>query len=76
MLQLPKHLSNFSIDNRVNEYKCNSWFYSLGCKLIRVGWIKHFWLLKNTHFVFLEALAIMWVVSTINNFLIIPNIVL
>ena len=30
--------------------------YSLGCKLIKVGWISQ-WLLKDTHFVWLEGLT-------------------
>ena len=35
----------------------NTWLYSLGCKLIRVGWVKRFWLLNETHFVWLDALT-------------------
>ena len=31
--------------------------YSLGCKLIRVGSVVHFWLFKDAHFVWLEALT-------------------
>ena len=31
--------------------------YSLGCKLIRVGCVVNFWLLKGVHFVCLEAKA-------------------
>ena len=30
---------------------------SLGCKLIRVGLVKHFLLLKDTHFIWLDALT-------------------
>ena len=38
-----------------------------GCKLIKVDWISNFWLLKNTHFVWLEALTRL-VNNTINVF--------
>ena len=31
--------------------------YSLGCKLIKVGWVVHFWLLKDTYFVWLKTLT-------------------
>ena len=33
--------------------------YSLGCKLIRVGWVADFWLPKDAHFAWLEALTIL-----------------
>ena len=32
--------------------------YSLGCKLIRVGWVIHFWMLNDAHFVWLDPLLI------------------
>ena len=41
--------------------------HSLGCKLVRVGWVMHFWLLKDTQIVWLEALTML-----VNN----PNIIL
>ena len=31
--------------------------YSLGYKLIRAGWIIHFWLFNDTHFVWLDPLT-------------------
>ena len=31
-----------------------------GYKLIRVGWIIHFWLLNETHFVWLEVLTMLF----------------
>ena len=49
--------------------------YSLGCKLIKVGWVPHFSLLKDTHFVSLEAVT-MLVKNPINIFLINPGIIL
>ena len=49
--------------------------YSLGCKLIKVGWVPHFSLLKDTHFVWLEAVT-MLVKNPINIFLINPGIIL
>ena len=49
--------------------------YSLSSKLIRVGWISHFWLLNDTHFVWLGALT-MLVNNAINVFLITRNIIL
>ena len=48
----------------------SSTFYS---KSIRIEWISHFWILKDTHFVWLEALA-MLANNTIILFLIIQNI--
>ena len=42
---------------------------------MRVGWILHFWLIKDMHFVWLEALTIL-VNDTVNIVLIISNIVL
>ena len=33
--------------------------YSLGCKLQRVGWVIHRWLLIDTHFVWSEALIML-----------------
>ena len=68
VLQRPTHLFNLTS----HVLQCNSWLYSLGCKLIRVDWILHFWLLKDTHFVWLVALT-MPVNNTINIFLIIPK---
>ena len=38
VLQLPTQLTNLT----VNESYCNSGLYSLGCKLIRVGWSSQF----------------------------------
>ena len=38
VLQLPAYLSNVT----ANGWLWNSWLYSLGCKLIRVGWIMYF----------------------------------
>ena len=38
VLQLPAPLSNLT----ANGWYWNSWLYSLGCKLKRVGWISHF----------------------------------
>ena len=49
--------------------------YSLECKLIRVGWISHLWLLKDTHFLWLERLT-MLVNNTINIFLKMLNVTL
>ena len=46
--------------------------YSSGYKLIKVRWFSHFWLLKNTHFVWLKALNAN---NLINNFSVSPNIV-
>ena len=46
--------------------------YSLGCKLKRVAWILHYWLLNETYFIWLEALT-MLLNNTINIFLINPN---
>ena len=48
--------------------------YLLGGKLIRVGSIIHFWLLNETHFVWLEPLT-RSVNNAIDIFLINPNIV-
>ena len=45
---------------------------SLGCKLIRVGWVVHFWLLKNTNFVWFDALT-MIVNNQINIFILNPS---
>ena len=42
---------------------------------MRVGWVIHFWLLNDTHFVWLDGLTIL-VNNPINIFLINPNIVL
>ena len=42
---------------------------------MRVGWVIHFWLLNDTHFVWLNGLTIP-VNNPINIFLINPNIVL
>ena len=53
VLQLPIHLSDLT----TNEEKLNSWLYSLECKLKRVGWIIHFWLLKDMHFAWLDSLT-------------------
>ena len=53
VLQLSTHESNLTI----NGQYCNSWLHSLGPKLIRVGWISHFWLLKDTHLVWFDALS-------------------
>ena len=50
-----------------NELWHDPWVCSLGCKLIRVGWILHFRLLKASHFVWLEALS-MLVNNPINSF--------
>ena len=33
------------------------WLYSLGCNLITVGWVVYFWLVKDIHFEWLDALA-------------------
>ena len=33
--------------------------YSLGCKLIRVGLIIHFWLFNEMHFVWLDPLTML-----------------
>ena len=53
VLQLPTNLSNLT----ANGHYWNTWLYSLGCKLLRVGWILHLWLLNGTTFVWLDALA-------------------
>ena len=47
----------------------------LGCKLIRVGWILRFWILKDTHFVWLDTLTSL-ANNLINIFLKNPNIIL
>ena len=49
--------------------------YSLGCRLVRVGWDIHFWLFNNMCFAWLETLT-MLVNNLINIFLINPNIIL
>ena len=49
--------------------------YSLGCTLIRVRWVAHFWLLNETHFVSLDALT-MSANNPINIFLINPNVII
>ena len=49
--------------------------YSLGCKLIRVGRILNFWLLNDTHFVWLDTLTIL-ANNLINIFLKNLNIIL
>ena len=49
------HQSNLT----ANESQWNFWLGSLGCKLIRVVWIIHFWLLNKMHFVWLNAFAIL-----------------
>ena len=41
-----------------NQWKWNFCLYSLECKLIKVGWIIHFWLLNKTHFVWSDTLTI------------------
>ena len=46
---------------------------SLGCKLIRVGWIVHFWIFNKTHFVWLDPLF-RPVNDPISIFLIKPNL--
>ena len=33
--------------------------YSSGCKLIRVGWVVHFWLINDAYFVCLEELTML-----------------
>ena len=45
VLQLPTHLYYLAA-------KWNSWLYSLGRKLIRVGWMLYFWLLSKTQTLF------------------------
>ena len=43
---------------------------------MRVGWISHFWLLKNTHFVLLGAITTTLVNNEIKIFLIKTKIIL
>ena len=58
--------------NVSHDYKLG---FGLGYKLRRVGWIVHFWLLHDMHFVWLEE-YFMLVDSKINIFSIIPSIIL
>ena len=71
VLKLPTHLSNLT----ANGYYWNSWVFSWGCKLIRAGWVIHFWLLDDSHFVWLDVIS-MPINNPINIFLINPNIIL
>ena len=43
--------SHLSYKGIVWAQNINTWLYSLGCKLIRIGWVIHFWLLNDTHFI-------------------------
>ena len=52
VIELPTHVSNLA----ANGLYWSSWLY-LGWKLIRVSWIKHFWLLNDMHFVWLDLLT-------------------
>ena len=52
-----------------------SWIYSLGYKLIRIGCVIHFLLVKDTHLVWLDVLT-RSVNNLINIFLINPIIIL
>ena len=61
-LQLPKHLYLLS----ATEWQCKSWLHTWGCKLIRLGWISHCWLSKDTNLVWIEQLT-----NLVNNTIII-----
>ena len=62
-------------NNSLNNKKLNSVAYVFRRKLLRVGWISDFWLLNDTHFLWLDPLAGL-VNNPINIFLVITSIIL